>query len=245
MPTSCGGLARRPRQPSTPGRTRATSSPTAPRSPTSTATRPAVTGCNALAASPRPCRRDRPPTSPTRRPASTVDLHIPQTNSLNQLATAHLRKAVVTLPEGLVINPSGANGLDGCTSAQVGIDPDTGVANGDAADLPRRLQDRHGRGRHPAARRPAAGLRLRRHAPRQPLRLPAGDLRRRRRPDDRRDRQARRPRRRRSQHRAADHHLRQQPPAAVHRLQAELLRRRRRRRCAPRRPAATTRPPRS
>ena len=47
------------------------------------------------------------------------------------------------------------------------------------APVPRRLEDRHGRGRHPAARPPAPGLRLRRHPQRQPLRLPPGDLRRR------------------------------------------------------------------
>ena len=55
-----------------------------------------------------------------------MDLRIPQTDSLDQLATAHLQKAVVTLPEGLVLNPASGNGLEGCDSAEVGIDPDTG-----------------------------------------------------------------------------------------------------------------------
>ena len=35
------------------------------------------------------------------------------------LATAHL-KDVVTLPEGMILNPSAANGLGACTEAQIG-----------------------------------------------------------------------------------------------------------------------------
>lgn len=38
-----------------------------------------------------------------------------------ELATSHLKEATVTLPEGLVVNPSGANGLDGCSSAEAGL----------------------------------------------------------------------------------------------------------------------------
>jgi len=37
------------------------------------------------------------------------------------LATAHLKDAVVTMPEGLVINPSAADGLDGCSEAEIGL----------------------------------------------------------------------------------------------------------------------------
>ncbi len=52
-----------------------------------------------------------------------VDLHLPQNEdpAPGQRATATLRKAVVTLPEGLVVNPAGANGLDACSSAQIGL----------------------------------------------------------------------------------------------------------------------------
>jgi len=45
----------------------------------------------------------------------SVDVHVPQTNGMEEKATANLRKAVVTLPDGLVLNPSAANGLDACT----------------------------------------------------------------------------------------------------------------------------------
>jgi len=65
-----------------------------------------------------------------------VDLEVPQTSSLSQRATSNLKKAEVTLPEGLVVNPSGANGLSGCSSAQIGIDNATGVPNGSAPACP-------------------------------------------------------------------------------------------------------------
>jgi hypothetical protein len=37
------------------------------------------------------------------------------------LATAHLDKTIVTLPEGMSVNPSAATGLRGCTDAQMGV----------------------------------------------------------------------------------------------------------------------------
>ena len=36
-------------------------------------------------------------------------------------STSHLKDTKVTLPEGMVINPSGANGLDGCSPAEIGL----------------------------------------------------------------------------------------------------------------------------
>jgi hypothetical protein len=37
------------------------------------------------------------------------------------LATSHLDKAVVSLPEGFSVNPSAASGLDGCSDAEIGV----------------------------------------------------------------------------------------------------------------------------
>jgi len=70
----------------------------------------------------KPTLRARPTTNVADSPSGLeVDLHIPQTDNFSQRATANLKKAVVTLPEGLVVNPSGANGLDACSSARIGL----------------------------------------------------------------------------------------------------------------------------
>jgi DNA-binding beta-propeller fold protein YncE len=49
----------------------------------------------------------------------TVDLRVPQSEGANNLATPSLREARVTLPQDLSISPSQANGLEGCTPAQI------------------------------------------------------------------------------------------------------------------------------
>jgi hypothetical protein len=46
-----------------------------------------------------------------------VDLHVPQSTDPGGLAEADLKDAVVTLPAGVVVNPSQANGLVGCPLA--------------------------------------------------------------------------------------------------------------------------------
>jgi len=94
-----------------------------------------ITGCAGLEF--KPTLKARPTTNVADSPSGLdVDLEVPQTSSLSQRATANLRKAEVTLPEGLVINPSGANGLSGCSSAQLGIDNATAVPNGNPVSCP-------------------------------------------------------------------------------------------------------------
>jgi hypothetical protein len=51
----------------------------------------------------------------------TFDLSLPQTTDPDQIAQGDLRKAVVTLPEGLRVSPSSAHGLAGCSPAQIGL----------------------------------------------------------------------------------------------------------------------------
>jgi hypothetical protein len=51
-----------------------------------------------------------------------ISLHVPEQEDASGLATSHLRKAVVTLPEGVSVSPSSAHGLGACTSAQIAID---------------------------------------------------------------------------------------------------------------------------
>jgi hypothetical protein len=100
-----------------------------------------VDGCSALnynEPSTEPTLKARPTTSVADAPSGLeVDLHIPQQKQdLNTLSEPHLKDATVTLPEGMSLNPSSANGLDGCSSAQIGIDPATGKANGDPPSCP-------------------------------------------------------------------------------------------------------------
>ena len=106
-------------------------------------TLPAPTGCNALDFA--PTLKARPTTTAADSPSGLeVDLHIPQNEDPESTATAHLKKTVVTLPEGLVINPASANGLDACSPAQIGM-ARRGPQRG-PGPLPRRLQDRIGDG---------------------------------------------------------------------------------------------------
>lgn len=51
----------------------------------------------------------------------SVQLDILQNYDPAGLSTPPLKKAVVTLPEGMSFNPSAADGLEGCTEAQIGL----------------------------------------------------------------------------------------------------------------------------
>jgi hypothetical protein len=64
----------------------------------------------------------QPDTSKAGAPAGlSVDLNLPQSNDPDGIATAHLRRASVTLPDGMTISPSAADGLQGCSDAQVAL----------------------------------------------------------------------------------------------------------------------------
>ena len=60
----------------------------------------------------------------------SVNLHVPQNDNPDGLATPHLKKAVVTLPDGVSVNPSAADGLGSCSTAQIGL------GSGDAPTCP-------------------------------------------------------------------------------------------------------------
>ncbi|HWT92476.1 MAG TPA: hypothetical protein VN238_05735, partial [Solirubrobacteraceae bacterium] len=50
-----------------------------------------------------------------------VGIRVPQSDLAGRLATPNLRDVSIALPEGVAINPAGADGLAGCTDAQSGI----------------------------------------------------------------------------------------------------------------------------
>ncbi len=81
---------------------------------------PAVTGCDLLQFAGSVTAQ--PETTAAATPTGlNVEVKIPQSEDPNALATPPLRKAVVTFPAGLVVNPSGADGLASCSLTQVGM----------------------------------------------------------------------------------------------------------------------------
>lgn len=83
-----------------------------------TAQSPPVSGCGKLQFNPTISLQ--PDTSQPSSPAGlNVDLQVPQTTDPSELATPPLRTATVTLPEGMSVSPSAAEGLQGCSDAQL------------------------------------------------------------------------------------------------------------------------------
>jgi uncharacterized repeat protein (TIGR01451 family) len=81
---------------------------------------PAVTGCGALAFGPSIALA--PDSTQADAPTGLgVDLQVPQTDSPNTLATPELKDATVTLPAGLSVSPSAADGLQACSNAQIAL----------------------------------------------------------------------------------------------------------------------------
>jgi uncharacterized repeat protein (TIGR01451 family) len=89
---------------------------------TDTSDSPPVSGCKALAGHFNPTLEAHPTTTQADKPSGLeVTLKVPQDENVGTLATPPLKKAVVTLPAGMSVNPSSANGLQGCALAQIGV----------------------------------------------------------------------------------------------------------------------------
>jgi hypothetical protein len=82
---------------------------------------PAVTGCDKLEFTPSFSFQPTG-TQGSSGVGATAHLHIPQQDisEPDKLAQPELKKAVVTLPQGLSLNPSSANGLQACSEEQIG-----------------------------------------------------------------------------------------------------------------------------
>jgi hypothetical protein len=102
--------------------------------PPVTATQPALSGCEKLVFD--PSLEVTPETSQVDTPTGVqVDLHVPQNEDPYGLATPDLRNATVTLPAGMAISPSVANGLEGCTPEEIGLHSENPVACPNASKL--------------------------------------------------------------------------------------------------------------
>jgi hypothetical protein len=93
------------------------------------ATLPPAEGCGALAFAPslslQPSSPAQAGTSQADSPSGyNVNLSVPQTETFSELATPELKTATVTLPEGLTVSPSAANGLQACSDAQIAVGSD-------------------------------------------------------------------------------------------------------------------------
>jgi hypothetical protein len=77
-------------------------------------------GCSTLDFS--PSLEVTPETSATDTPTGLeMNLRVPQTEDPNALAEADLESAVVTLPPGVTLSSSAANGLEACSREQIGV----------------------------------------------------------------------------------------------------------------------------
>lgn len=87
---------------------------------TDSAAAPAVTGCDDLIFEPTISAQPKSQRAgvPT---GYEVKLKVPQTAGANQLATPHVRDVTVTLPEGVKVSPSAADGLNACSDAQLAV----------------------------------------------------------------------------------------------------------------------------
>jgi len=87
---------------------------------TATSDQPAPTGCDILSFN--PSLSFQPSGTAADSPAAfSTTVHVPQNQNAYSLATPELKKAVVTLPPGVSINPSAADGLQACSPAQIGL----------------------------------------------------------------------------------------------------------------------------
>ncbi|MGA9284188.1 MAG: hypothetical protein WBV85_01980 [Solirubrobacteraceae bacterium] len=93
-------------------------------------------GCNKLGFNPG---LSVTPDSQTGSTASglSVDLHVPQAESLvpTGLSEANVKNTTVALPEGLVLNPSAADGLQSCSLSEIGLENALPASCPDAAKV--------------------------------------------------------------------------------------------------------------
>jgi hypothetical protein len=95
---------------------------------------PALEGCERLSFS--PSLAVAPDTTVGGSPSGLgVDVRFPQEEAPFGLAEGNLKKAIVTLPAGMVVNPATANGLGACTPEEIGLSNANPVACPESAKV--------------------------------------------------------------------------------------------------------------
>jgi hypothetical protein len=93
---------------------------------------PATTGCEALAGLFNPSLSAVVSPGVADSPTGLdVGVRVPQSEGVEALGTPPLRNTVVTLPEGMTVDPSSANGLGVCSEAQIGWQGSTPAGAGE------------------------------------------------------------------------------------------------------------------
>ncbi|MDX6624091.1 MAG: hypothetical protein QOE75_2023 [Solirubrobacterales bacterium] len=93
-----------------------------------------VEGCEALDFQPE--LKLQPTSSSAGSPSGlNVDLTVPLSDDPDGLAVPPVKRVEVTLPQGTAVNPSSANGLGACASAQIGLGTDAPASCPDAAKI--------------------------------------------------------------------------------------------------------------
>jgi hypothetical protein len=93
-----------------------------------------MTGCDKVPF--EPSAEVRPKEPRTAAPSAfTIGLNVPQSDNPEGLATSHVKDVTMSLPKGVAISPSAANGLGACTDAQIGVGSDDPVSCPDSAKL--------------------------------------------------------------------------------------------------------------
>jgi hypothetical protein len=114
---------------------------------TASSTLPPVVGCNRLEF--RPTIEAHPTTDLADSPSGfDFDLKVPQNHAgpegkedPRSLSTADLKEAVVTLPPGLVVNPSSGVGLTACSPEQIGLTTPVGQTPAHFTEAPAQCPD--------------------------------------------------------------------------------------------------------
>jgi hypothetical protein len=87
-----------------------------------------IEGCDKLSFEPSLNLQSEPPSAASTT-ALSATVHLPQHNEdPSGLVTAHLKKSVVRLPQGVAVNPAAASGRGACTEAQFGLDNNNPVS---------------------------------------------------------------------------------------------------------------------